>query len=200
MYWAGQLADDISEMMRHKATPEPRAFEREDELASALAARDATAWRQLFEEQYQRVYNYAYVRTGNAADADDIASATFVEAVRGIARFDYRGTPVAAWLFRIAHHETVDLLKRRKRTQAAPLDSDGAMHVRGLDDIARAGQQRELAEAIGALHEEQRNIVVLRLVEGRSVTETAELLGKSEGAVKMGQVRALKKLRGLLAR
>lgn len=186
--------------MRHKATPEWRAFEREDELASALAAHDAAAWRQLFEEQYQRVYNYAYLRTGNAADADDIAATTFVEAVRGIARFHYRGTPVAAWLFRIAHHETVDLLKRRKRAQAAPLESDSALNTGSIDEIAQAGRRRELAEALGALGEEHRQIVMLRLVEGRSVAETAAMLGKSEGAVKMGQVRALKKLRSLLDR
>ncbi|HEY7801758.1 MAG TPA: sigma-70 family RNA polymerase sigma factor [Dehalococcoidia bacterium] len=185
-------------MMGEQAVPAPRAFEREDELASALVACDARAWRQLFEEQYDRVYAYAYVRTGNTADADDIASITFTEAVKSIRRFDYRGTPVAAWLFRIAHHETVDLLKRRKRMQTDALDEADGRQARGEDAIVQAGQRRDIAEAMTQLNDDQRAVVVLRLVEGCSVAEAAVTLGKSEGAVKVTQMRALRKLRRVI--
>src|SRR6478672_9416198 len=102
--------------MGERAISLARPFEREEDLAAALAAGEQDAWRQLFDENYRRVYQFAYLRTGHGADADDIASSVFVEAVKGIHTFQFRGVPVAAWLFRIARNQTADLLERRSRT------------------------------------------------------------------------------------
>ena len=182
--------------MGEAAAPEPRPYEREDDLAAALATLEPGAWRQLFHEHHQRIYNYAYVRTGNTADAEDIAANVFVEAVRGIARFQYRGTPVAAWLFGIAHNETVDHLKRRRRTETTSLEHPGA--VSGLlarDGFGTSDEMRDVSDAMGALKQEHRDVLMLRLVEGRNVAETAALLGKTQGAVKVMQMRALQSLR-----
>ena len=190
-------------MMGQQAIPAPRGQTQEAELARALAARDPHAWRQLFEEQYDRVYRYAFLRTRNTADAEDVASTTFAEAARGIGSFQYRGTPVAAWLLRIAHNETVDLLKRRARTRSrtAPLAADDAPDAPLAPDAARARDEwRDVAEAAGSLKPEQREVLQLRLIEGRPVKEVAAALGKSEGAVKVTQMRALQALRKKLGR
>lgn len=182
--------------MGERAVPAPRRYEREQDLVTALCSLQPDAWRQLFEEQYQRVYHYAYLRTGNASDADDIASSVFAEAVRGIKSFQFRGAPVAAWLFRIAHNETVDALKRRARTAAADV-AEPAIEERlaAPDGQAARDDWRDAAEALGRLKQEHRDVLTLRLVEGRSVREVAEILGKSEGAVKVMQGRALQALR-----
>jgi len=187
--------------MGAQAIPSTHVFKRDEDLAVALAALDPRAWRQLFDEQYQRVYNYALVRTGNLADADDIAASVFVEAVKGIRGFNYRGTPVAAWLFRIAHNETVDLLKRRQRTQAESIDvAEASRQLAATDAFAVSDEWREVRDGIGALKPEHRDVLMLRLVEGRSVAEVAAMLGKSEGAIKVTQMRALQSLRGKLGR
>lgn len=177
----------------------PPAFEREQDLVAALRQYDPDAWQQLFQEHYQRVYRYAYLRTGNAADADDIASTVFVEAAKGIANFEYRGAPVASWLFRIAHNETVDALKKRSRTAAASLDHpDAAAAVSTRGDMAASDDWRDLSDALGKIKHEHREVLTLRLIEGRSVHEVARMLGKTEGAVKVMQMRALQSLRGKL--
>lgn len=182
--------------MGEAAAPDPRPYEHEEDLAAALASLEPGAWRQLFREHHQRVYNYAYVRTGNTADAEDIAANVFVEAVKGIDRFQYRGVPVAAWLFRIAHNETVDHLKRRKRMTATSLEHpEAAGELIARDRISQAESWRDVSEAMGKLKQEHRDVLMLRLVEGRSVSETAALLGKTEGAVKVMQMRALQSLR-----
>lgn len=194
----GNRPDD---MLTQQAMPAARPFEREEDLALALASLDAGAWRQLFEENYQRVYTYAYLRTGNTADADDVAAKVFVEAVQGIRHFRFQGVPVAEWLSRIAHNETVDLLKRRRRDQTASLDhpeAASAMVVR--DAVGLSDEWQDLSRAIGRLKQAHRDVLLLRLVEGRTVRETADLLGKSEAVVKMTQARALKALRGKLSR
>lgn len=183
------------------ATSEPAQGGQEAELAQALAARDPDAWRQLFEEQYDRVYRYAWLRTHNTADAEDIASDVFAEASRGIGSYEYRGTPIAAWLLRIAHNETVDLLKRRTRTRAATLAGDDAPDAPVAPDAVFARDEwRDVAGAIGALKPEQREVLQLRLIEGRPVKEVASMLRKSEGAVKVTQMRALQALRKKLGR
>lgn len=182
-----------------EAVPAPKAFERERELADALRALDAAAWRQLFEEQYERVYRYAYLRLGNTAEADDVAAAVFVEAVKGIRRFRFRGPPVAAWLLRIAHNETVDALKRRARRPVASLEHpEAAEALQARDEIGVADEWRDLAAAMGKLRASHREVLTLRLIEGRSVEEAARLLGKKPGAVKVLQMRALKALHSKL--
>jgi RNA polymerase sigma-70 factor, ECF subfamily len=182
-------------MMGERAIEAAPTYEQESAFTDALAARDADAWRRLFEENYKRLFGYAYVRTGTVADAEDVASNVFVEAVRGIGGFRYRGVPVTAWLLRIAHNETVDLLKRRRRRAEVRIEVAGVEALRARDEIAESGEWRDVSDALDALKPGQREVVHLRLIEGRSVAEVASLLGKTEGAVKVTQMRALKAMR-----
>ncbi len=187
-------------MMGERTVSAPRQYEREEDLAAALCSLDPGAWRQLFEENYERVYNYAYLRTKNPADADDIAANVFVEAVKAIGQFQYRGLPVAAWLFRIAHNETVDWLKRRRRMASTSLENpEAAERLQAHDGIAAADDRHAVGQALGRLKREHRDVLMLRLVEGHSVREVATMLGKSEGAVKVMQARALQALRSKLS-
>lgn len=188
-------------VMPARAESAERPFEGDAQLAAALASFDARAWRQLFEEQYDRVYRYAYLRTGNAADADDVAATVFGEAVLGIRKFRYQGVPLAAWLFRIAHNETVDLLKRRTRTAASSLgDMDGGPDFPAVDGTATIDARQDVSEALGALSQQQRDVLVLRMFQDRSVADVAAIMGKTEGAVKVTQMRALRALRRKLGR
>jgi RNA polymerase sigma-70 factor (ECF subfamily) len=191
-----QSADDEAGMMGQSAIPAPAGQQtQEAEFAGALAARDPDAWRQLFDEHYDRIYRYAWTRTGNASDAEDVAASVFAEAVRGISKFEYRGTPVVAWLFRIAHNESADLLKRRARVNASALSDREAESSARVDELAVRAEWQDVADAVGALKEDQRNVLQLRLVEGRPVKEVAAMLNKSEAAVKVTQMRALQALR-----
>jgi len=186
------------EMMGEQAMA--AAGQREEDFVQDLASLEADAWRRLFQEQYQRVYSYAYIRTRNVADAEDIASTVFTEAVRSIGSFRCRGAPVAAWLLRIAHHETVDHLKRRRRAEVTSLENpEAADGLAAADAVGPADDWRDAADALGSLRPEHREVLVLRLVEGHSVREVAALLGKSEGAVKVTQMRALKAVRARLS-
>ena len=187
--------NDAAGMMGQRAIEMTAPYDREGAFVDALNARDADAWRTLFDENYRRVFGYAYVRTGTVADAQDVASNVFAEAVRGIGTFRYRGIAVTAWLLRIAHNETVDLLKRRRRQAETRIDAGTIDGLAARDEIAESGEWRDVSDALDALKPEQREVVQLRLIEGRSVAEVAALLGKTEGAVKVTQMRALKSMR-----
>ncbi len=193
------VAHDDDDGMTAARMPIDPGYEREEDLVVALVAREPDAWRQLFDAQYDRVHRYAYMRTGNASDADDVASATFAAAARGIARYEFRGSPIAAWLFRIAHHETADLLGRRARARTMPIDEPATASVLAArDEIGPADVRLDIAGALGKLKPEHRDVLMLRLVEGRSVAEVAAILSKTDGAVKMMQVRALQAMQRAL--
>jgi RNA polymerase sigma-70 factor (ECF subfamily) len=170
----------------------PARSEDQRALAAALARYDREAWRRFFDDNYQTVFRFAYARLGHVTDAEDATSATFLAAVRSIDRFSFRGVPVAGWLLRIARHETANVHRKNHRRRASPLDMELG------DDAASPDARIDLVRALKTLRPEVRAVVVLRLVEGLSIGEVAAILGKSEGAVKMMQGRALRKLRAEL--
>lgn len=178
-------------MTSERGQPTPRPYSDEAAFVQALAALDAGAWHQLFESHYPAIYRYAYLRLGHRHDAEDIAASVFTEAVRGIGSFKYKGIPVAAWLYRIAHHETVDALKKRR--PLAELDEELADTRKS--QVAHAIDRHDLGDAMAGLKQEHREVLLLRFIEDRSVKETATALSKTEGAVKVLQLRALRALR-----
>ena len=167
----------------------PAAYADEAALAAGLAAMEADAWRHLFDAQYGAMYRYAYLRVGNQHDAEDIAASVFVEAVKSIGKFNYRGVPVARWLYGIAHHQTVDALQSRK--VAAPLD-DGMAD--GRASMVEVAALTDLSAGLAALKEEHREVLLLRFIEDKSVRETANCAEKDgrrcEGAASAGAARA----------
>ncbi len=153
----------------------------------------------LFDSCYPRLARYAYARTGNRTDAEDIASDVFMRALEAIDTYEERGLPMEAWLFRIAHTLVVDRLRRVCRFERA--DEDTVMP--GVTpDPARIAEERILMEevksAMAHLTPQQRDVLSLRFFAGLDSQQVAAVLKKSSGSVREMQRAALEKLRGLL--
>ena len=162
---------------------------------------DGEAWDALYNEHHSAIYRYAHVRVGDKGIAEDLASEVFLQAVRSIGRYRYRGISFRAWLYRIAHNVTAD--HRRKMASRSRVESP--TNVDDLDpsqpDFAPAVDQRgELETAIRQLTDEQQQVVILRFVESLSVAETAVATNRTEGAVKALQHRGVARLRKLMSR
>ncbi len=171
-----------------------------ERLVGAARGRDRDAVARLFDRYYDAVYRYAYARLGNVADAEDAAAETFTAMVRSLPRFRWRGVPFEAWLFRIAMSKVVDVARHRSRIRVggdelsdADADVDPGVEPERLFALREA--RSELVAAIERLPRDQRDVVMLRFFAGRSIRETAELLRRSEGAIKQLQFRALTSLR-----
>ncbi len=156
----------------------------------------------LFETHYERVVRYIAVRMGNRDEAEDMAAEVFVRALEKLHTFQWRGIPMEAWIFRIAHNITVDHLRTngpRKRT--SPLEDAGA--IEAPDDPERdavlATQREELLGAMKSLTDAQREVVALRFFGGLPSSEVARVMERSDGAVRELQSSALKKLRSILS-
>ena len=154
----------------------------------------------LFEEYYERITRYIAVRVGNRADAEELASDVFVRAVENIGSFQWRGVPLQAWLYRIAHNVAVDHLRRSSRRKSSPLDE--ATAVASPDDpeqeVFLGMEREELLKAMEGLTDAQRETITLRFFGGLTSAETGAVMNRNSGAVREMQSSALKRLHAIM--
>jgi RNA polymerase sigma-70 factor, ECF subfamily len=161
----------------------------DDRLLIEAAQRDPSRFGELYEENFYRVYAYVARRVGARHEAEDLTADVFREALAGIGKFEWRGVPFAAWLFRIAARLIADYFKRSGREAGSPVDHP---EPSSTDEVERSAMLFQLMER---LPEAQFRVIHLRFVEQKSIREIAGELGRSEGAVKQLQLRAIENLR-----
>ena len=166
-------------------------------LVARAKALDDGAWETLFHDHYDQIRTYLRYRIGDASAAEDLASQAFLEAVAGIGRFEYRGVPIRAWLFRIARNISNDYVRReRNRPGVALTPQEAPSPTRGLEHDLEVQQ---LTAALEHVTDEQRQVLVLRFLLDLSVAETSRVMAKSQGAIKTLQHRALAAARRALS-
>lgn len=168
----------------------------EERLLVEAAQRDPAKFAALYDIHFERIYAFVARRTRDRDKAEDLTSEVFHKALANLKTYTWTGAPFAAWLFRIAANAVFDQAKRSARE---------LVNVHGIVNDPpepSGGPEQEDAEArarlfrlVEKLPAEQRSVVFGRFVEQLSIREIAQQLGKSEGAVKQLQFRALEKLR-----
>jgi RNA polymerase sigma-70 factor (TIGR02952 family) len=162
---------------------------------------DAEAFGRLYDHYVTMVYRYVYHRVGDRATAEDVTSETFVRALRRIDSLSFQGRDVGAWLVTIARNIILDHVKSsRYRLEVATADMrDADRATDGPEDAVVAHlTNRELLACVQQLGSEQQECIVLRFLHGLSVSETAAIMGKKDGAIKALQHRAVRRLAGLV--
>jgi len=180
----------------------PRAGGSDHDLADVRAAqRDRAAFGALYRRYVDRVYGYCFYLLGDHHDAEDVTERTFVAALAAIDGFRDEGATFRAWLFRIAHNQLANALRSRQRQQATSLEvvAEPRVHADPAGLFSIAEEARGLRRALEQLPEDRRQVVVLRFVDGLSAREIGAVLGRSEGAVRVLQHRALRQLAEMLA-
>ena len=163
---------------------------------------DRSALEDLYLLHFDRIYSYLHMSVGSRHDAEDLTTQTFVKMLEAIGRFKWRSVPFSAWLFRIAHNLAMDHFRANRRWQP---DEEVLENVQGeetsAEDQALASLgQTSMLELIERLSPEQRQVLTLKFVFRFSNSEAASILGKSEGAVKSLQHRALASLQKHVSR
>lgn len=165
-------------------------------LVLLAKAGDASAFGELYERYRDPIYRFCLARTGAAHDAEDLASDVFVKALQSLDRYQDRGLPFVAFLYRIARNAAID----RSRTLKQPFSFDALM----VEPASKQNVEQEatfavektiLVAALARLKPEHRDVITMRFIEGYSALEVAQFLGKTEGAIRTLQHRALERLR-----
>ena len=168
-----------------------------EELVRRIHAREDNAFDDLYLRYSRRVFGYLYQRlNGNVEDAEDLTADVFTKVYEKIDTFQVQGAPLSAWLFRIARNRLIDSVRRRAGQAQVGLDdapqiaAGPAFH--GIDQLVA---MEEITRGLMRLTAEQRQVIELRFLEGKSLAETAAAVQRNEEAVKKLQARGLAALR-----
>ena len=162
---------------------------------------DCDAFGMLYDHYHASVYRFVYYRVGSVTLAEDLTSETFFRALRGMPSFRWQGKDFGAWLMTIARNLCTDHFKAGRTRLEVPTDDMGAHDdtTEGPENAVLASLTNEvLMEALARLPQEQRDCLVMRFLQGMSIAETAAALGRTEGAVKQLQLRAVRNLARLV--
>ena len=168
----------------------------EQNLVRRAQQHDEEAFAELYEKYFDKIYRYISLKIGNRFEAEDMTQQVFINALNSISSFKWRGISFSAWLFRIAHNQVVDYLRKKSKQATALLDeslvssdSNPQLVVEHRLDI------EQLVLATKQLTETQREVVSLRFAGELPIAQVAKVMGKSQGAVKALQHSAIVALR-----
>jgi RNA polymerase sigma-70 factor, ECF subfamily len=162
-------------------------------LVERAQAGDRDALEELYLVHFDRIYGYLHVTVGNRHDAEDLTTQTFLKMIESIGRFRWRSAPFSAWLFRIAHNLAMDHFRagRRWQPEEEVPEPAGSEERSAEDEAFQSIGRKSMLELIEQLSEDQQQVLTLKFVFNFSNREAATILGKTEGAVKSLQHRAL---------
>ena len=168
-----------------------------EDLVRRIRANESEAFDELYARYSPRVFGYLYQRlNGNVEEAEDLTAEVFAKVYEKIDGYQVQGAPLSSWLFRIAHNRLIDAVRRRPKQSQVPLDVAPQLTAgpvfQGIDQEIALEQ---IKVGLARLTEEQRRVIILRFLEGKSLAETAVIMQRNEDAVKKLQARGLASLR-----
>lgn len=177
-----------------------RDIPREEQTVLLAVKGDEKAFGQLYDAYVDSIYRFIYLRVEDQQTAEDITANVFMKSWEKLDRYQPRGVPFRAWLFRIARNAVIDHYRTRK--EVAPLEAvvntydESAMPV--SERVSVRIEAEKIVTLMKELTEDQRNVLTLKLVHGLNTKEVAKALGKRQGAVRALQMRGLQALTKLM--
>src|SRR5438270_1086779 len=148
----------------------------DDELAER-AKTESDAFGVLYDRHVKRIYNYVYYRVSRSQEAEDLTERVFSQALDNLPRYEFRGAPFSAWLFRIAHNLVANWHRDSSRHPTGPIEELDGWEDRRADppaDAIASEEKRELRDVIGRLPPERQQLLVMKFVEERSNAAIAQ--------------------------
>lgn len=165
----------------------------QERLLIEAAQKDPRRFAELYEANFERVYAFIVRRVHDRAEAEDLTSEVFQHALANLAKFEWRGAPFAVWLYRIGANLMADRWRRLAKHNPGPAAaSDDDLDQAVWPDIERRAMVFQLVDS---LPEDQRSVIIQRFVEQKSIRDIANEFGRSEGAIRQLQYRAIESLR-----
>jgi len=172
-----------------------------DRIVRRAVKGDTEAFGQIYDIYVDRIYGFVKSRVRNVHDAEDITETVFLKAFEAIRSYNRRGLPFGAWLFRIARNATIDHVRRQGRIPdpVEDLEAEAGSADTRVDEEAIASADASIVrEAIASLTDDQAAVITCRFLFDMDIRGTAQATGRTEGAVKALQHRAMKNLARML--
>ena len=169
-------------------------------LVERAQSGDGGAFGELYEQFAPEIFRYLLRHlNGRRESAEDLTEEVFLKVLERLGSYQFRGLPFSAWLYRIARNHMIDHLRSRPRQIISSLDAAPEIPEKRAEQVMdRSLDRHELTYALERLTSDQRHVVTLRFLDGFTTAETAEIMGKTEDAVKKLQARGLVQLRRII--
>lgn len=158
---------------------------------------DADAFGLLYKEYFVPVFRYIYLRVKSKEEAEDLAQTVFLKVYQSVSRFEWRGKSPLAYFFTVARNTLIDYCRKKKSISVEDVEEQNAGLAK--EEVKRQIENydaRRLVEAaINELKGFYKEVITLKFLQELNNAEIAEILGKSEAAIRQAQCRALKILR-----
>jgi RNA polymerase sigma-70 factor, ECF subfamily len=172
----------------------------EESLVRRAQQKDSEAISQLYEAYFDKIYRYIALRVRNETEAEDLTQQVFMKMLQSIASYKIKGLPFSSWIYRIAHNQVVDFLRQQNKKSTVDIEGiplpdtgDAPQHIMEQEvDI------EQLKRATQKLTPSQQEVLSLRFANELSIAQCAEIMGKTEGAIKALQHSAVLALRKAL--
>jgi len=173
----------------------------EEELIQKARHGEPEAFGALYDAYFPKIYRFIFLKVSNKTDAEDICHQVFLNAWQSVGSYRSRGFPFSSWLYRIAHNAVIDFYRTKKEHVAIELvpQERFAATPETERELDQATELIAVQNALGELKSEEQSLLIMKFVGELSNKEIAEALGKTEGAVRVMQHRALKQLRQKLS-
>lgn len=176
-------------------------LEHEEKLVREAKKGDREAFTRLYEHYVDSIYRFVLLKVNNREEAEDLTNETFLSSWQNLPVYEERGLPFSSWLYRIARNKVIDHYRVRKAPISIDVVEEDAVVV--ASNLERAVDIALDVDRVKAclvrLTPEQKDVTIMRFVEELSHKEIAEIIGKSEGAVRLIQHRAIATLRAMLS-
>jgi RNA polymerase sigma-70 factor (ECF subfamily) len=163
-------------------------------LVERAASGDIEAFGNLYTIYVEQIYRYVFYQVKDKMTAEDITEEVFIKAWRAIDSCKGRGETFSSWLYRIAHNCTIDVLRSRQKRLARETEVTADVSYSKQEAEVRLKRQ-ELLEAVARLPQNQKQVIILKFIEGLDNQEIGQVMNKNQGAIRVLQMRALATLR-----
>jgi RNA polymerase sigma-70 factor, ECF subfamily len=172
----------------------------DEQIIKQVKSGDTDSFGILYDQYSEVIFRYVYSHLENRLDAEDLTEEIFLRAWRALPKYDERGLPFSAFLFRIARNSLIDFYRQRKIVQSID-DIEVQSHEAGPEEVVELQfANNDLRKNIAELREDYRNVIIFRFLSGLSPEETAQVMQRSVGAIRVLQHRALSALKELMER
>jgi RNA polymerase sigma-70 factor (ECF subfamily) len=165
-----------------------------------VARRDSDVFAELYSNWVGRIYRYVYYLVKDKMTAEDLTQEIFLKAWKSLASYRGNGVSFSTWLYRIAHNRVMDEFRASRKYQYQDFETLGTQVSHDVLDPGQVSEEKEfrkvLLETVATLPESQKQVIVLKFIEGLNNKEIEQVTGKSQGTIRITQMRALTLLKG----
>ncbi len=163
-------------------------------LVDGASGGDFEAFGEIYSIYLERIYRYVFYQVNDKMVAEDLTEEIFMKAWQAIGKYKWKGQPFQAWLYRIAHNHVIDYFRTRRQDLAS--ENQISAEANGPEqEVEEKLRRQKLLEAVSYLPPQQKQVIILKFIEGLDNPEIAQITGKKQGAIRVMQMRALAALR-----